>query len=628
MTMASVGSLERILEDMPERSFQELVDDLLTRRKETSDPPPILLLGAGASVDAGVGAMPELYKQFRVRNFEEFERKIADFNERERYRQLHEFLQTSEPSDVTPGYHALAQLCANYYFDVIFTTNLDPLLDDALASARMRRRDYLLLVNGIIRADRLRTLLFSAQPRVKVLKLHGDLFHRFMAWTGSEMQQFLQDVEAPLVEFVRNRDVLVVGHSLRDDRIRQLALASDGAVWLVALGEVHEEVAKSAKVRVVRDAELTFENLFVHIAHRLGLETTPASRVRGEPRVERTGADSGEVGRGQVCTMDDFVASVVGIAERPDAQPLLTGFVLQSPRVIVTDGWVARAKALSTATIVAKNGARFVVSQIGTVPGHAFGPALFEVPPALTAAGLSLAPGAESGSAVHVAVAAGNGIGISSGLVGDATALDVTIDVDEVGAAQHLSRLVIAVTAGSAGAPAVNAAFELEGFVVARAESAEEAYMFPAARWLDAARAVVASTVEARAGSELGAVHQHMLDGLYDTMNDGFEAALRAADAYLAHDPDPQDEVFWLRYAAAQGQRAKRALARGQADRYFEARARALTAAQKASALSPSAKQWLSSLWDPNDPLRVEGEDDLYVFKDDLDFRRLLGSSA
>ena len=62
--------------------------------------------------------------------------------------------------EVTPGYRALAELCEKTYFDIV-STNFDPLLDDALVAAGMRRRDYLLLINGVLRADRLRWLLSS-----------------------------------------------------------------------------------------------------------------------------------------------------------------------------------------------------------------------------------------------------------------------------------------------------------------------------------------------------------------------------------------------------------------------------------------------------------------------------------
>jgi len=47
---------------MIERTFQELAE-YLKHRLATSEPPPVVVLGAGASVESGIGAMTELFKQ-------------------------------------------------------------------------------------------------------------------------------------------------------------------------------------------------------------------------------------------------------------------------------------------------------------------------------------------------------------------------------------------------------------------------------------------------------------------------------------------------------------------------------------------------------------------------------------
>src|SRR5438105_6793578 len=211
---------------MIQRSIDDLASDLDLRRRE-DEPRHVVLLGAGASVDAGIGAMPKLMRVFGATDFTTFAANVETFTQDERYRRLAGFLQSQEPAKPTAGYRALASLCAEQYFDVILTTNLDPLLDDALAAARLWRRDYLLLVNGIVRRDRLELLLRNRSPRVKVLKLHGDLFHRFMAWTPVEMDAFFDDVGPALKKALYGRDLLVIGHSLRDARIRDLVV--DGA---------------------------------------------------------------------------------------------------------------------------------------------------------------------------------------------------------------------------------------------------------------------------------------------------------------------------------------------------------------------------------------------------------------
>lgn len=215
---------------MVPRSFPDLVKDLRMRRA-VGDKPPVLLLGAGASVDAGIGAMDELFQFFGCADFDAFCQKIGQTTATERYRYLAEFLQTRKPADVSAGYRALAALCAQNYFDFVLTTNMDPLLDEALAAARLWRRDYLLVVNGVIRPDRLELLLRGQSPRVKIVKLHGDLFQRFMAWTVEEMDEFLVEVSPYLKPAVVDRDFLVVGYSLRDARVRELVDSAGGDVW-------------------------------------------------------------------------------------------------------------------------------------------------------------------------------------------------------------------------------------------------------------------------------------------------------------------------------------------------------------------------------------------------------------
>ena len=165
---------------METRTLQDLMKDL-SDRVRLGEPPPVVLLGAGASAEAGLATMKSLYAFLHLTSFDEFVAYIESRTDNERYRLLAEYLQAPQPLEVTPGYRALAILCEKTYFDVVLTTNFDPLLDDALVTAGMRRRDYLLLINGVLRPDRLRWLLSARHPRVKVVKLHGDIFHRSSA---------------------------------------------------------------------------------------------------------------------------------------------------------------------------------------------------------------------------------------------------------------------------------------------------------------------------------------------------------------------------------------------------------------------------------------------------------------
>ncbi len=281
---------------MAERTLDELVRDLADRRR-LGEPPPVVLLGAGASAAAGLATMPALYAFTGVAGFDEFAAYLATRSDNERYRLLSDFLQTQDPHEVTPGYRALAALCGHAYFDVVLTTNFDPLLDDALATARLRRKDYLLLINGVLRPDRMRWLLSSRSPRVKVVKLHGDLFHRFMAWTPAEMDTYLGEIGPALAPFLADRDFLVVGHSLRDDRIRELVTGAGGAVWFVNLSPAPDTLQADSDLRSVVGPGMGFEQVFTALAERLG--AVRAGKRRGVRKTARKRRGPGDELRGR-----------------------------------------------------------------------------------------------------------------------------------------------------------------------------------------------------------------------------------------------------------------------------------------------------------------------------------------
>lgn len=467
------------------RTLKELVRDLENRRR-LGDLPPVVLLGAGASVESGIEAMDGLFKLVNCDDFAQFVDYIQTRNDSERYRLLADFLQTRNPAAVTPGYQALASLCAAKYFDIVLTTNLDPLMDDALAAAQLWRRDYLLMVNGVLRTDRLEPLLRSQSPRVKVLKLHGDLFHRFMAWTPREMDAYLKDIAMPLQYALRGRDVVVVGHSLRDDRIRQLVLETGGAIWFISPHAVPDRISGLDRLRAVIGTELTFESVFPSMAQAVGIPyEVPA------PRGTRSGVETSLAfegtapGSDREATMDDLLNSLVAIAAG-DGMPRMTGFVLSNPRVIVTDGWDGNVRALQPGpiTIVDAGGRQFESRVLHHHKLHPFGPLVLDVPSELAAAGLRLnSQTSEKDMAVHTAVAAGERVGVSSGTVASAT--EQTPQIAPIGPVDHLISLKLVTAPGSSGAPVTDNAFDVRGFIVAGSTDPDRpvTYMYPASRW-------------------------------------------------------------------------------------------------------------------------------------------------
>ncbi|WP_437666063.1 hypothetical protein [Sorangium sp. So ce1182] len=115
---------------------------------------------------------------------------------------------------------------------------------------------------------------------------------------------------------------------------------------------------------------------------------------------------------------------------------------------------------------------------------------------------------------------------------------------------------------------------------------------------------------------------KRMLDRLYDPPERmGYADAIRIAEEYIAREGEPDNFLFWLRYAAAQGQRAAR-----EPRVYEEAKRCALEAARKVLSQSQEmGRYWLSLLWHPEHPQRTPGEDDLEVFFDEPEFKALIG---
>ena len=122
-------------------------------------------------------------------------------------------------------------------------------------------------------------------------------------------------------------------------------------------------------------------------------------------------------------TVDDLIASIVAI-EGPGGVKMSTGFVLAEPRVIVTDGYPIAAlsqgqQGPTTVTVVTADGNRYHDAIVHRDPSHAFGVVAIEA-----FADVKKFPGlrlnnrrAAAGTHVHIGVAAGERVGVSSGRI-------------------------------------------------------------------------------------------------------------------------------------------------------------------------------------------------------------------
>jgi hypothetical protein len=88
------------------------------------------------------------------------------------------------------------------YFNVVLSTNFDPLLEDAITGLQMRRRDYVFLMHSVMEPDFIADHLDNPIPRVKLLKLHGDLFYQKFYYTGEEITRFPPSIKHALETYL------------------------------------------------------------------------------------------------------------------------------------------------------------------------------------------------------------------------------------------------------------------------------------------------------------------------------------------------------------------------------------------------------------------------------------------
>lgn len=219
---------------------------LMYERKQAGENPFILLLGAGASVSSGCSSNRQLIEEI-VRDYsnghnltwneriEEFYN-ILDSNKSNRHVIMERYL---AGRGISPGYIYLSELIRDGYFNIIFTTNFDPLLEDAVGY-NMKTREFKLIIRGEIDDDRIEEILKFKTPRVKIVKLHGDLNAKIFYIKPRDVSIFPKNFEDVLERYF-NGDMIIVGHSLKGSDIANCIRAdAEGKIW-----HVHPDVHSS-----------------------------------------------------------------------------------------------------------------------------------------------------------------------------------------------------------------------------------------------------------------------------------------------------------------------------------------------------------------------------------------------
>jgi len=208
----------------------QLLAELMRSRRESGEPPYILVLGSGTSVTLGSSSMRQVVEAIAgSADLERFDKTLNGLSPLERYVILKKHF---AQAGVSPGYRCLAKLVKEGFFDVIFTTNLDPFLENSLTNGKLRARDWEVLICGERSSEEIMEVLESEKPRVKVVKLHGDVQSRSFAFTPSEISLLGGEGERVLHRYL-SRDLIIVGHGPRDYDVNRAIEREGGSIWYV-----------------------------------------------------------------------------------------------------------------------------------------------------------------------------------------------------------------------------------------------------------------------------------------------------------------------------------------------------------------------------------------------------------
>jgi hypothetical protein len=208
----------------------ELLAELTRSRQDSDELPYVLVLGSGPSVTLGSNSMKHVVKAIAgSHDLQKFYETLDGLSLLERYTILKKHL---NGASVSPGYRRLADLVKKGFFDLIFTTNLDPFLENALTQGKFKSTDFEVFVCGEQSSAEIIGSLENAQPRVKIVKLHGDVLSRSFAFTPSEISLFGSQSEYVLRRHL-NRDLIIVGLGPRDYDINRAIRQEGGSIWYV-----------------------------------------------------------------------------------------------------------------------------------------------------------------------------------------------------------------------------------------------------------------------------------------------------------------------------------------------------------------------------------------------------------
>jgi NAD-dependent SIR2 family protein deacetylase len=250
------------------RSYDDL--SRFIRERVTGVPNYCLLMGAGCSVSSGIRSGGQLVQAWRRELFERLnpglpyddesaikylsEKQGAWYSYSKEYSSLFEKIYDlprqrrmfveKEVSDKEPnlGYAYLTRLVDGGYFNTMFTTNFDDLINEAFFQFSQTRP-------VVCAHDSSISSITVTSKRPKIIKLHGDYLFDDIKSTMRETESLEENIKKKMVEFGRDFGLVVVGYNGGDrsvmDVLHYLLRNDDylknGIYWCIRRGESPSE---------------------------------------------------------------------------------------------------------------------------------------------------------------------------------------------------------------------------------------------------------------------------------------------------------------------------------------------------------------------------------------------------
>lgn len=242
-----------------ERHISDLAAFLKNKCENT--PNYTLLLGSGCSVTSGISTGVNLVEKWKKEIYElEKEGNISEedfwkdqfqwYDPRNPYsslfqkkydlpRQRRIFVE-NEVAGKKPaiGYAYLVKLIENNYFNTVFTTNFDDLINEAFYRFSSQRPIVCAHDSSI-------SSITVTSKRPKIIKLHGDYLFDDIKSTLRETESLNDNMKAKFIEFAKDHGLIVVGYAGNDrsimDILSMLLQKEDyfkhGIYWCIKEGE-------------------------------------------------------------------------------------------------------------------------------------------------------------------------------------------------------------------------------------------------------------------------------------------------------------------------------------------------------------------------------------------------------